>query len=185
MQLEANIIYRIAKGDEKALDAFMDHYSQELYRIAYSYTGSKEVAEEVVSDVFFEIWNNRRKLLEVEYMDAYVHTIATRRSIDQFRATIAEKSANTPLDENEVFFAAPIILPDEEIISKEQSEILNSTLEELPPKCRQVFTLARIEKLSYSKISSMLNISVATINYHVKYAIDTFKSRLFYRKPPD
>lgn len=51
--MEANIIYRITKGDEKALDAFIDYYSQHLYRIAFGIIGNKETSEEIVSDVFF------------------------------------------------------------------------------------------------------------------------------------
>ena len=42
--IEANIIYRMAKGDENALDAFMDFYSSHLYRIAFGVTGNKETA---------------------------------------------------------------------------------------------------------------------------------------------
>lgn len=64
--IEANIIYRMAKGDENALDAFMDFYSSHLYRIAFGVTGNKETAEEIVSDVFFNVWEQRRKLLEIE-----------------------------------------------------------------------------------------------------------------------
>ena len=82
--MEANIIYRIAKGDEKALDVFMDHYSEAIYRIAYGYVGNKESAEEVVSDVFFEVWRNRKKLLTVENMAAYLRIITTRRAITRY-----------------------------------------------------------------------------------------------------
>ena len=70
--IEANIIYRMAKGDENALDAFMDFYSSHLYRIAFGVTGNKETAEEIVSDVFFNVWEQRRKLLEIENLPGYL-----------------------------------------------------------------------------------------------------------------
>lgn len=62
--MEANVIYRIAKGDELAFDAFMDHYSTALYHYAYGIVGSKESAEEVVSDVFLKFGKTVRPSLK-------------------------------------------------------------------------------------------------------------------------
>ena len=83
--MEANVIYRIAKGDEMAFDAFMDYYSSTLYHYAYGIIGNKESAEEVVSDVFFEIWKNRSAILEIESMNSYLRTITYRKSISCLR----------------------------------------------------------------------------------------------------
>ena len=82
--MEANIIYRIAKGDEMAFDAFMDHYSSALYHYAYGIVGSKESAEEVVSDVFFEVWKVRKTILEIESMEAWLEKA---REFDPFGHT--------------------------------------------------------------------------------------------------
>ncbi len=178
--MEANIIYRIAKGDEKALDVFMDHYSEAIYRIAYGYVGNKESAEEVVSDVFFEVWRNRKKLLTVENMAAYLRIITTRRAITRYNNDETENFKGISIEESQDFFTIPVISPDEEIISREEIETLNRANDELPPKCRHVFTLAKLEKVSYNEISRLLDISVSTINYHIKFATDLLKKRLWH-----
>jgi len=175
--MEANIIYRIAKGDEKALDAFMDHYSSTLYRYAYGVTGAREPAEEVVSDVFMEVWRNRRGILEVESMDAWLRTITYRKAISYMRHenTIPQGVA---LDDVENFTVSHIAPPDSEFISREELEALNRAIDELPAKCRHVFFLAKIDRVPYKEIAALLNISVATINYHVAYAMDALRRKL-------
>lgn len=176
-RLEANVIYRIAKGDEKAFDAFMDYYSSTLYRYAYGVVGHRESAEEVVSDVFFEVWKNRKSLLEINSLDAWLRTVTYRKAISCLRQNEAGPEA-VSLDEIGQYTASPIETPDNLLISQQQIEMLNRTINELPDKCRHVFFLAKIEKIPYKEISALLNISVATINYHVAYAMDFLRKHL-------
>ena len=74
--MEANVIYRIAKGDEMAFDAFMDYYSSTLYHYAYGIIGNKESAEEVVSDVFFEIWK-----IEIVFVENFPQTVIIGKEV--------------------------------------------------------------------------------------------------------
>ena len=175
--MEANIIYRIAKGEEPAFDAFMDYYSSTLYRYAFGILGVKESAEEVVSDVFFEIWKNRSRILEIESMGAYLRTITYQKSISYLRHE-RTMPACVSLDDIENFTVSPVSAPDAEYISREEIEALNRAIEELPPKCRHVFFLAKIDRVPYKEIAKLLDISVATINYHVSYAKDSLRKRL-------
>lgn len=183
--IEANIIYRIAKGDENALDAFMDFYSSHLYRIAFRVTGNKETAEEIVSDVFFNVWEQRRKLLEIENLPGYLRNTTYRMSLTRYRHDDTRDFSSLSIDDIEEFHHFPVVSPDEEYVSKEEVESINRAIEELPPKCRHVFTMAKLEKVSYKEISTLLDISLPTINYHVKTAVDYLKKRLLKSKPPD
>lgn len=175
--MKADILYRIAKGSEPAFDAFMDYYSSTLYRYALGIVGCKENAEEVVSDVFFEIWKNRSKILEIESIEAYLRTITYRKAVSCLRheQTLPPRVS---LDDIENFTVSPVSAPDSEFISREEIDALNRAIEELPPKCRHVFFLAKIERVPYKEISKLLDISVATINYHVSYAMDALRKRL-------
>lgn len=183
--MEANVIYRIAKGDEQAFDTFMDFYSSALYHYAYGIVGSKECAEEVVSDVFFEVWKNRRNILEIESMAAWLRTVTYRKAISCLRHESTMPST-VSLDDVENFTVSPVSAPDTDMIAAEETEALNRAIEELPPKCRHVFFLAKIDRLPYKEISKMLDISVATINYHVGFAMDALKRKLSrHGSPPD
>lgn len=184
-QLEANIIYRLTKGDEKALDIFIGHYSQFLFRQAFGVLGSKEMAEEIVSDVFFEIWRQRRDLLKIENLTAWLCKITYRKAVSMVRhETILDVSSGLDSDTLE-YFQTPVQSVEEEMVSRQEVEIINDAIESLSPKCRQVFSLAKLEKIPYKEISELLGISVNTINYHVKTALDILKGKLRPGRPPD
>ena len=85
MRLENDDIYRIINGDEFAFERFMQYYSSRLYHYSLGLLGNKEAAEEIVSDVFFEVWKNRRQLAEINSMSAWLQTITYRKAISFLR----------------------------------------------------------------------------------------------------
>lgn len=76
------------------------------------------------------------------------------------------------------FIFAPIQSPDEAMISKEEMEKINNAIQQLPPKCKHVFFLAKIEGLPYKEIADILNISVKTINNHIAFALEEIAKNL-------
>ena len=64
------------------------------------------------------------------------------------------------------------------MISKEEIAQIISLIQTLPPKCKVVFALAKIERLPYKEIADMLNISVKTINVHVAKALEIISNGL-------
>ena len=85
MKLESNDIDRIVNSDEAAFCRFMEYYSSRLYHYVYALIGQKEPSEEVVSDVFFEVWKNRKSLAEIGNMNAWIQTITYRKAISFLR----------------------------------------------------------------------------------------------------
>lgn len=85
MRPESNDIDRIVNGDEAAFYRFMERYSSRLYHYVFALIGQKEPAEEVVSDVFYEVWKNRKTLGGIENMNAWIQTITYRKAISYLR----------------------------------------------------------------------------------------------------
>ena len=134
-------ISKIKKGEETSFRHFVNSYSKDLFYYAQCFVRSKETAEEVVSDVFLDVWRHREE-------------------IDDFQ------------------IIGNLQTPDEEMISKEEIAQINSLIQTLPPKCKVVFALAKIERLPYKEIADMLNISVKTINVHVAKALEIISNGL-------
>ena len=175
--MESNLIYRITQGDEIAFESFMDYYSANLYYYTMSMVKSKELAEEIISDVFMEVWKQRKTLLEIEHISGWLHTITYRKAISAIRhESIIPQQIS--IDDVEYFSMSPIESPDENLIKKEDVDMLYQAIDELPSKCKHVFFLAKIDKLPYKEISNMLNISLATINYHIGFAMTSLKNKL-------
>lgn len=184
-QLEANIIYRLTKGDENALDSFMDFYSAHLYRQAFAIVGNREMAEEIVSDVFFEAWNQRRELLKIENLSAWLCKITYRKAVSAVRHEQVVDTGTDLDDETTQYHQIPVQSAEESMISQQEVDKINRAIEELKPQCRQVFMLAKLEKLPYKDISDILGISINTVNYHLKIAMDFLREKLRPDPPPD
>ena len=67
-----NLLYRLSQGDERAFDIFMDQWSQRLYHYAMSMINSRENVEEVVSDVFLQVWKSRKELIKIKFMEQWL-----------------------------------------------------------------------------------------------------------------
>lgn len=166
------IIYQIAMNDsQEDFKAFYLAYYSKLFNLANYYIKSEQSAEEIVSDTFYAIWEQRAKLLEVHHLNAYICQMVRNISIsyirrnsgkentDLFEAIDPHTSSNT--DEN----------PESELISMELMDLLNHAIDNLPDRCKLVFKLVREEHLKYKDVAQMLNLSIKTIEAHMSLAI--------------
>jgi RNA polymerase sigma-70 factor (ECF subfamily) len=69
------------------------------------------------------------------------------------------------------FYTLPLTSPDNDEITEDILDQINKAIEQLPPKCKMVFTLAKIQGIKYKEISTILDISVKTINNHIANAL--------------
>ena len=110
---------------------------------------------------------------------AWLNTIVYRRAVSVRRRERRQQTA-VPIDELADFFFPQIqpASPVDSLISAEDSRLLNEAISQLPPRCRHVFFLAKVEQMSYADIARMLDISEATVNYHVTYALSQLRRQL-------
>jgi len=164
------LLHRICEnGDEIAFQELFEIYGQGLLRFTNSILRNNELAEEVVSDVFFMIWVNRGKMLQVRNFKAYIFTTARNIALDclskerRIKVIILDDiSVSLPIDE---------ICPESELISKELKEAIDRAIDHLPERCKLIYSLAKIEQLKYKEISQILDISIKTIDHQLTIAI--------------
>lgn len=176
MNNDTEYINRIKKGEEAAFRHFVNSYSNDLFYYARCFVQTKETAEEVVSDVFLDVWKHREAIDEIRNIKAWLLTLTHNKAISYLRKA---ENANDILSWDEVDsfqIAGNLQTPDEEIISREEIAHINDLIRTLPPKCKMVFVLAKIERLPYKEIAEMLNISVKTINNHIAKALETLSA---------
>lgn len=164
--------------NERNFKSFVEFYSNDLLYYTRYLIHSKEEAEEIVSDVFFEVWQNRDKIKEIQNLKAWLLTITHNKTISYLRK---KNHANSPVSWKEIgeyTMHADLQTPDEQLISREEMLRINNIINNLPPRCKQVFILAKIEKLLYKEIADLLGISVKTINIHVAKALELISEGL-------
>ncbi len=147
-----------------------------LKNFSYSILKSNESAEEVVSDVFVEIWVRRKRLLEIEDLKMYIYVSVRNASLRCLQQT--QKTKTFSLDDLEVTFATPDLDAIDSIMSKELVCKIEKAIEQLPPQCKIIFKLAKEDKLKYKEIAQLLSISVKTIDNQLSTALKKIASVL-------
>lgn len=175
----------ISQGSQVAFNEFISRFSNTLYCHAYGILGCREMAEEVVSDAFLEAWRMRKKLTQLQNVRAWLTRIVYNKSVDYLRR---ERNYTKQISV-EHFGMGDFAFPDmqtpaDTLISAEELAAINAAIDTLPPKCKYVFFLAKVEKMPYQDIANMLGIALATVNYHVGLAVQTLRQLLRARTKP-
>lgn len=161
---------------QTALKSLYLAYFRPLMRFTNLYASSPAEAEEIVSDTFLAIWNNRKQLLDISNFDSYIYTVARHKAISYYRKHhIEEVSLNEiPID----LFTSTETTPEEEFISQEGIHRLNLAIDSLPTKCKIAFKLVREDKLKYKEVAAILDISVKTLETHLANAVRKLRETL-------
>jgi RNA polymerase sigma-70 factor (ECF subfamily) len=157
------------KGDEHAFEQLFEIIAEGLYRFSFSILKNKELSEEAVSDVFFKLWVHRDKLAEIENFKAYIFTSVRNISLNYLDKEKREKAIL--LEEITVSMPIDEICPESELITKELKEAISQAIDNLPERCKLIYSLAKVEELKYKEIALILNISVKTIDHQLTIAI--------------
>jgi len=153
---------RIASySDMKAYESLYKLLFNGVFRFAYSFVKSKEAAEEIVSDSFIKIWELGTKLAEIDNVKAYLFTITKNNSLNY----ITRNYKQIQLNIDDLEFDDVIVWedPEEIFLSGEAVNRIKSAIKELPPQCRIIFQLVKIEGLSYQETATALGISLSTV----------------------
>ena len=133
------------------------------------YVKSSQIAEELVSDVFFALWENRKQLVEITNFDAYIYRIAKFRVLKYLRDN---KTLTVDLDEVPIeLFAFTETTPEDDYISRELIDALNEAIEQLPTKSKLAFKLVREDGMKYKDAAEHLGISVKTLESQLTYSM--------------
>jgi len=169
MPFDRKSINLITQGDQKMFRQLMELTSDELFLFALSFLRQREVAEEIVSDVFVKTWENRKNLWKINNLKAYLFVSVKNACLSHLRKEKQEKIIS--IDRTEDFWFVPVEDPENEYISKELLEQVHQAIAQLPPKCKLAFTLAKINGMKYKEIAEVMNVSEKTVNNHLVYAI--------------
>ncbi len=169
-----NILQHIAAGNEKAIDWLFRQYYATMCQAAYKILPDEHIIEDLVQDVFYEIWKKRKTLKIKHSIVAYLRKATRNKTLNYIR------------DQKIDLRNAP---PKEDLKSKNTSTIqtlmaddlqveIDQAIDSLPHRCRLVFILNRFEELSYKEIAEQLDISVKTVENQIGKALKSLRNSL-------
>jgi RNA polymerase sigma-70 factor (family 1) len=162
--------YRIARLDDQQAyrELYTSLYSY-LFGFAKTIVQSRESAEEVVSDVFIKVWERRKELEKIENLKVYLY-VATRNIAFNYLDKQKRNSTNS-IDDVEAEFTSIDFDPEQLLITADMLALIQKAIDQLPPKCKVIFKLAKEDGLKYREVAEVLNISVKTVENQLAIAL--------------
>jgi RNA polymerase sigma-70 factor (ECF subfamily) len=155
--------------DESAYKEIFFRFFNPLKKFASDLLKSKELAEETVSDIFVEIWSARKRLEEISDLRMYLYVSVRNAAVRKLRKV--HQRSMISLETVSVELASNYASPEEAILTSELSQKIERAINELPPRCKLVYKLAKENKLKYKEISQLLDINIKTIDNHLAMAL--------------
>jgi RNA polymerase sigma-70 factor, ECF subfamily len=172
---DGELMQEIKADNMFAFDVLYRKYSKKLYKFGFSILKSTEESENLIQEVFLNLWENRRKVEKNSSIKSYVFTITYNSAISIIRKKARESEFVEYLKSLQEVNVEPVNV---ELEYNELSDKINDIIKELPQRQKEVFLLNRMEGLKYNEIAERLGISVNTIENHVSHALKTIRKKL-------
>ncbi|HEY8954215.1 RNA polymerase sigma-70 factor [Chitinophaga sp.] len=158
---------RIYTGDTQAFKELYDSCCTPLLQLAMTIVHTREMAEEIVADVFISVWKKKKDLNQVANLKWYLYAATRNISLNYLRKYAHKKTVH--LDEAQL--PEYEVDPEAQLISNEMMRHINTAISELPPQCRLIFRLVKEDGLKYREVAALLNVSIKTVENQVGIAL--------------
>lgn len=168
-----SVMLRIKEGDEKSFDFLFHKYYPVLCLFAAKYLKDMDLSRSVVQQVFIDIWIKREKNSITGSVKSYLFQAVRNKSIDHLRKVkpTVEISEMKEKPDNDTFSDVMEIA--------ELNNRINSAINQLPDKCREIFLLCRMNGLKYHEIAEKLDVSVKTVEMQMGIALKRLRKNIF------
>lgn len=167
------LLHNLRNGKKEAFHFLYDNYYNPLCNFSYKYVKDRDVAEDIVQNLIFKIWEKRDTLNIPEEMKGYLFRSVLNNSLDYIRKNNKNNISSEEISDNDDYS-----YNEDKIETYELHEKVNKLKNNLPKSTINIFNLNRNEGLTYTEISKKLNISVKTVEYHMSKTLKYFKTNL-------
>lgn len=167
-EISTSLHQRLSSGDELAFKLFFQENQPRLFAYIYKVVKSREIAEELVLDIFVKIWSAKEILSEVENIDAFLYRMAINKSLDFLRTAAREKRIQQLLN-HQMQYEQATAASNHDL--KEYNQRVTQCLQMLTQQQQLVLNLSREEGLTHEQIADRLNLSKNTVKNHIVTAL--------------
>jgi RNA polymerase sigma-70 factor (ECF subfamily) len=168
----------VRRGDPAALEALFRAYATPLREFAYRLVQERDVAHELVQDVFLGIWAQRAVWRVRGPVSTYLFGAVRNRALNEMRRERAFRRLEVGADLERRSWLAERAPVDALVLGRELADAIRRALDGISARAREVFRLAREEELKYARIAERLGVSVPTVERDMAKAVDALRREL-------
>ncbi|PKP44218.1 MAG: RNA polymerase sigma-70 factor [Bacteroidetes bacterium HGW-Bacteroidetes-12] len=166
---------RIQKGDIGEFEKLFRNLYSPLCHYAFRFIKDMDSAEDIVQDLFYNYWKNREKLEITTSLKSYLYQAVRNKCIKTINHQQVKEKYNNVLRLQGQDYDD---YSSSNIETEELNQIIESTIDELPDRCKEIFVLSRYEGMKYHEIAQRLSISVKTVEANMGKALKMFRLNL-------
>jgi RNA polymerase sigma-70 factor (ECF subfamily) len=183
---EQQFIILLKEGTNQAFGQLLDEYQQKVFGTCISFVPNQEDAEDIAQEVFIEVFNSVSKFKGDSKLSTWIYRITTNKCLEFIRKNNTKKrfgfmqslmGNDTPIDKSSYF--TEFNHPGIQLENKEKSEILFAAINRLPEAQRIVYTLNKVDDLSYQEVSDITEKSISSIESLLFRAKKNLKEQLY------
>ncbi|MEN6455900.1 MAG: RNA polymerase sigma-70 factor [Prolixibacteraceae bacterium] len=179
---ETQLIEKIKNSDDVAFKIIYNKYFPRLYYFIYEFIGLDDLTENVVQDTFATFWEKRHTLRDDLNVSSYLYSVAKNNCLYRLRDQRYKQKLFVSGSPDSMELAQNLKALDSvdtsALVFHEIEQIIEKTLEELPPQCKKVFMLSRFEGMKNREIAEELHITTKAVEGHITRSLKLFRSAL-------
>jgi RNA polymerase sigma-70 factor (ECF subfamily) len=172
----------VFESDSRAFECLFHKLQNKCIRFCMRFVDSRETAEDIVSDVFADLWVGRNRLQEVRDPEVYVLISIRNKSSKHWKKKA--KMEIVPLDDLHDKVSDEY-RPDHELEKKELMLTLDKAIDKLPLQCKTVFKLVKEDGLKCAQVAEILDISIRTVHTQMYRAMNKINTTISEQFPAD
>ncbi len=165
---------QLKAGEQHAFQEIYQRYWYKLFRIAKRKVRAEEDAEEIIQDIFVDLWERRKQIL-IDELEKYLYTAVKYQILKYIKAKLVRQAyqdvalCNNPGTDTQT---------EETLALQDLHSAILAGLENLPPKSQEIFRLNRLEGRSANEIAMLLQIPERTVEYHITQSLRLMRTYL-------
>ncbi|MGO9516586.1 MAG: RNA polymerase sigma factor [Candidatus Korobacteraceae bacterium] len=185
MLSDAEVMLRVAAGDDGAFDYLVEKYRRSMISFMYRMTHNQAVAEELAQEVFLRVYRSRQTYAASAKFTTWLYRIATNLAVNHARDTKHERPENiVSIDEPDTETGLTVDVPDgslnaeQTILRRERLAAIRRHVEALPERQRMAVIMHKYQNMDYKQIAAVLKLSESATKSLLFRAYETLRETL-------